>query len=247
MKKIFYALIVVIIIGVGVFYGSQKLSEKNSVVENTNNGVIQSATFTCAEHKTIQALFFKDRVELTLSDKRQMLLSQAISASGARYANNDESFVFWNKGNTAFVDEGGKITFKDCVTNGEETKAQEAVPTSTVPKAQDTKPVGLANPASVNCSKVGGNLVIEKRGDGGEYGLCYFEDNRACEEWALFRGDCPYGGVKTTGFNTVDQKYCAWSGGQTSAVPNSVCTFKNGLKCSTEAYYNGTCSPTDTR
>ena len=99
----------------------------------------------------------------------------------------------------------------------------------------------LANPASANCLKLGGNLVIQKRGDGGEYGLCYFEDNRACEEWALLRGDCPLGGVKTTGFDTIDQKYCAWSGGETLAVPQSVCTFKDDSKCSTEEFYNGKC------
>jgi membrane-bound inhibitor of C-type lysozyme len=30
-----------------------------------------------------------------------------MSGSGARYANADESFVFWNKGDTAFITEGG--------------------------------------------------------------------------------------------------------------------------------------------
>jgi predicted metal-dependent phosphoesterase TrpH len=35
--------------------------------------------------------------------------------------------------------------------------------------------------------------------DGGEYGICVFEDNRQCEEWALFRGECPAGGRKATG------------------------------------------------
>jgi membrane-bound inhibitor of C-type lysozyme len=46
-----------------------------------------------------------------------MKLPQVISGSGARYANEDESFVFWNKGDTAFVTEGtdDKMTFKDCV------------------------------------------------------------------------------------------------------------------------------------
>ncbi|MFA7663016.1 MAG: transporter substrate-binding domain-containing protein [Patescibacteria group bacterium] len=102
-------------------------------------------------------------------------------------------------------------------------------------------PAQLANPASTNCAKVGGNLVIQKRGDGGEYGLCYFEDNRACEEWALLRGDCPLGGRKTTGFDTIDQNYCAWSGGETLAVPDSVCTFKDGSTCPTIDFYNGTC------
>lgn len=112
------------------------------------------------------------------------------------------------------------------------------VTTTTLPS---TPLIALANPASANCSERGGNLVIQKRGDGGEFGLCYFEDNRACEEWALVRGECPVGGVKTTGFDTMDQKYCAWSGGETFAGANSVCTFKNGKKCPTSEFYNGTC------
>jgi hypothetical protein len=99
----------------------------------------------------------------------------------------------------------------------------------------------MANPASVNCQQQGGNLVIQTRGDGGQYGLCYFEDNRACEEWALMRGDCPVGGVKTTGFDTEAQKFCAWSGGSTFAQPNAVCTFKDGSKCSNDAFYSGIC------
>ncbi|MCX6795173.1 MAG: DUF333 domain-containing protein [Candidatus Falkowbacteria bacterium] len=99
----------------------------------------------------------------------------------------------------------------------------------------------LANPASTNCLGQGGTLTIQKRGDGGEYGLCNFEDNRSCEEWALVRGDCPFGGRRTTGFDTIDQKYCAWLGGETFAVTNSVCTFKDGSKCSTIDLYNGKC------
>lgn len=100
----------------------------------------------------------------------------------------------------------------------------------------------IANPASTNCTDQGGKLVINKRGDGGEYGLCYFDDNRACEEWAMFRGNCPVGGVKTTGFDTIDQSYCAWLGGQTFAQTDSVCTFKDGSKCSTIDLYNGKCN-----
>ena len=115
--------------------------------------------------------------------------------------------------------------------------------TYTETDGKSDKPVQMANPASTNCVKLGGNLVIEKRGDGGEFGLCYFEDNRACEEWALFRGNCPSGGVKTTGFDTIDQKYCAWSGGATLAEPQSVCVFKDGSKCPTVEFYNGGCSP----
>lgn len=100
----------------------------------------------------------------------------------------------------------------------------------------------LANPASVNCKEQGGTLVMQQRGDGGTYGLCQFEDNQACEEWALYRGECPVGGVKTTGFDTIEQQYCAWLGGQTLAVPDATCTLPNGNVCSDEALYNGTCS-----
>ncbi len=100
---------------------------------------------------------------------------------------------------------------------------------------------GIANPASVNCTEKGGNLVIEKKDDGGEYGLCYFDDNRACEEWAMFRGECPVGGVKTTGYDTQAQKFCAWSGGNTIAVENATCTFTDGSTCLAEAFYTGEC------
>lgn len=53
-----------------------------------------------------------------LSDGRSLSLPQVMSGSGARYANKDESFVFWNKGNTAFITEGasGEETYSDCVT-----------------------------------------------------------------------------------------------------------------------------------
>lgn len=78
------------------------------------------------------------------------------------------------------------------------------------------------------------------------FGLLSFEDNRACEEWSLYRGDCPVGGMRTSGYDTIDQKYCAWSGGQTLATANSICTFKNGSKCSTASYYNGTCAASST-
>jgi len=78
---------------------------------------IAIATFKCAEGKSINATFYDDSVGLKLSDGRAMKLPQVISGSGARYANEDESFVFWNKGDTAFVTEGtdDKMTFKDCV------------------------------------------------------------------------------------------------------------------------------------
>ena len=41
---------------------------------------------------------------------------------------------------------------------------------------------GLANPASVYCDDNGGTLEIRTGADGGEYGVCIFDDGSECEE-----------------------------------------------------------------
>ena len=78
---------------------------------------IATAIYKCEGNKGIEATYFPDSVDLMLTDGRSMELPQVISGSGARYANADESFVFWNKGDTAFVTEGSDdaMTFKDCL------------------------------------------------------------------------------------------------------------------------------------
>jgi membrane-bound inhibitor of C-type lysozyme len=78
--------------------------------------IIATGVFYCDDGKAIIADFRKRDVSLILSDGREMTIPQTISASGARYANGDESFVFWNKGNTAFIQENGAETYKNCAT-----------------------------------------------------------------------------------------------------------------------------------
>lgn len=109
----------------------------------------------------------------------------------------------------------------------------------------------IANPASKNCVDQGGTLSIQTRSDGGQYGVCVFEDNRQCEEWALLRGECPVGGVKVTGYVTPAAQYCAITGGEYQATGESAtgqeqgtCTFKNGQTCDVWAYYEGKCDAT---
>jgi len=117
------------------------------------------------------------------------------------------------------------------------------------PKPTEQPSAGLPNPASQNCEKVDGVLTIEKAGNGGEFGVCTFEDNRQCEEWALYRGDCPAGGVKVTGYITPAARFCAMSGGEYTVTGNSgaedehgTCTFKNGKTCDVWQYFNMECS-----
>jgi membrane-bound inhibitor of C-type lysozyme len=79
---------------------------------------VATAIFKCAGGKSIDATFYANSVSLKLSDGRSLMVPQAMSASGARYANKDETFVFWNKGDTAFITEGkdGKETYSGCAT-----------------------------------------------------------------------------------------------------------------------------------
>ena len=37
-----------------------------------------------------------------------------VSGLGARYANVDEIFFYWNKGDKAFIEERGRTTFDGC-------------------------------------------------------------------------------------------------------------------------------------
>jgi len=78
---------------------------------------VTTVLYTCENNKNIIAEFNPkndSKVELDLSDGRDFNLKRVVSASGARYANADESIVFWNKGDTAFLTEGSSTTFANC-------------------------------------------------------------------------------------------------------------------------------------
>ena len=130
--KIWVSVLVIIIAGVLLYFGlTAKVSapvqapgDQAGAMDNGNisgdqaptNTVIADATFSCPNATSIHAVFMSnpDSVNLTLSDGRTMSLPHALSADGARYANADESFVFWNKGNTAMIQENGKTTYENC-------------------------------------------------------------------------------------------------------------------------------------
>jgi putative hemolysin len=117
--------------------------------------------------------------------------------------------------------------------------------------AQSPPPPQLANPASQNCAARGGMLQIERRPDGGQFGVCVFTDNYQCEEWAMFRGECPVGGLRVTGYITPAARYCAITGGRYAVVARSgmadeqgACTLPGGKACDAAAYYAGSCGRT---
>ena len=118
------------------------------------------------------------------------------------------------------------------------------------PTSPSVTAANLANPASENCMAAGGKWSIENRAGGGQFGICLFEDNRQCEEWAMLRGDCPVGGVKITGYVTDAGRYCAISGGTYAITGSSgtsdeqgTCTLNDGTQCDAWDFYNATCAP----
>ena len=92
---------------------------------------VNTVQYSCAQGKSLVVEYFDGatrmapngmpipggHVILTLPDGKRLNLPQTMSGSGIRYANADESFVFWSKGDTAFVEEGPKQTqtYTGCV------------------------------------------------------------------------------------------------------------------------------------
>ncbi|WON76239.1 DUF333 domain-containing protein [Serratia sp. UGAL515B_01] len=50
--------------------------------------------------------------------------------------------------------------------------------------------VGLANPADVYCTKLGGKLTAKQNAQG-QYSTCTLTDGKEIESWELFRRDHP--------------------------------------------------------
>lgn len=90
------------------------------------------ARYQCDEGHTIEAVFTEQgpvpvvvpgeppvsnaSVTLRIDGGAPVVLPHALSADGARYANADESFVFWNKGYGAMILENGEERqYKNCI------------------------------------------------------------------------------------------------------------------------------------
>jgi putative hemolysin len=109
-------------------------------------------------------------------------------------------------------------------------------------------PVMLANPASVYCDEQGGKLEIRTDADGGQYGVCIFEDGSECEEWAFFRGECKPEESDTQIANPASV-YCDEQGGKLEIRTDAdggqygVCIFEDGSECEEWAFFHGECAP----
>lgn len=120
-KKVFTFLVITgitVVLFFSVWTRKSTIVDRAAVVSTPSNEI--QAVFKCGDGKSIDATFINSgegSVSLTLSDGRSFSLPYAISADGERYADSSENIVFWNKGNTAFLEENGKITYDNCATD----------------------------------------------------------------------------------------------------------------------------------
>ncbi len=91
----------------------------DSPTEGSSRRLINTFSYSCNGGKTISAAYYQGEdkpalgpdkppvpggsVTLAFEGGRSLTLHQTLSADGVRYANPDESFIFWSKGNGALV------------------------------------------------------------------------------------------------------------------------------------------------
>jgi len=73
-----------------------------------------TATFQCEAGKWIDAAINGAKVSLNLSDGRQLGLPAVYAATGMKFANTDNSFVFSDADNRVQIVENGSLTYSDC-------------------------------------------------------------------------------------------------------------------------------------
>ncbi len=125
-------LVIIIVVAIGIVVYQKSGNKADTSIKTDLTQTLPTVLFTCDNGKTINASFVigatsapskegqpptpTGSVNLSFSDGSKMDLSQTISADGGRYANKDESFVFWTKGNgTMILENGNEKNYKHCI------------------------------------------------------------------------------------------------------------------------------------
>lgn len=117
--------------------------------------------------------------------------------------------------------------------------------------------ITIANPASAYCEEQGFKLEIRTALNGSQYGVCMFEDDTECEEWAYYRGECKPGDMDVApaptatpaGIANPAATYCVEQGGASEirtaedGSQSGVCIFPDGSECEEWALFRGECAP----
>lgn len=106
-KNIIYIFIVVVVLGSVVYLVSKERPRgQEEVQESTSASYSDGVT-------TVEASFDNENMTVTFSHAStgDLTLPRVVAASGARYANEDESIVFWEHQGDALITKDGEVVF----------------------------------------------------------------------------------------------------------------------------------------
>lgn len=93
------------------------IEDKSSIndVNSESDTEMKEYTFTCSDDTEGLVTFnLVNNTALVNVDGKTQNLKVGMTGSGVRYTNIDESYVFWNKGDSAFIQMNGKTIHDDC-------------------------------------------------------------------------------------------------------------------------------------
>ncbi|HET8575378.1 MAG TPA: MliC family protein [Candidatus Paceibacterota bacterium] len=107
--KIILLIVIIIIIVVVLWWGFWQNNTASAPTTATSTTQTSAVAYACPSGKNVSASFSQtgDSVDLQLADGSTVTLNRTKSADGGRYANADESVVFWDKGNQAMLTQDG--------------------------------------------------------------------------------------------------------------------------------------------
>lgn len=121
---------IVVVVGVYFFINREK--------EPIAPAPIVASYLSETDDSQVQATFADETVTFSHESTGQVVLPQVISASGARYANADESIIFWEKGGEATITVEGEVVFQGVVEAPEE--SGEEAPVGKLPAGSNPPP-----------------------------------------------------------------------------------------------------------
>jgi membrane-bound inhibitor of C-type lysozyme len=109
-KILLILLIIMFLIILGIFSYSYRSNSKKSVDKEDN-----TFTFVCPYGEEIKITYSEEGDSATMFvEEKEYKLKRVISASGARYANDEETVIFWEHQGEAMVEIDGKIIGEGC-------------------------------------------------------------------------------------------------------------------------------------
>jgi len=82
------------------------------LMSNSDSQQIETLHYTCGTMPLTVKLDNRQQQVSLIMDGKPLTLKQQVAASGTRYS--DGNYVFWSKGNGAFIERNDKIIIDDC-------------------------------------------------------------------------------------------------------------------------------------